>query len=156
MGDDESAARIELRALVDDYAWYADQRDYEAWAATFTVDGVFRAYGPGEDTPFATAVGRAQIAELLHGNDPFPSTVHFMANHRVEISGDTASGTTYAQAHHVLEHSARTEAHVWLIRYHDEYRRTTRGWKFATRELRLAWIERINSDVSNYPFRPPT
>ena len=30
---------------------------------------------------------------------------------------------------------------VWFIRYHDTYRSTDSGWRFARRELHLQWVE---------------
>ncbi|MCU1482253.1 MAG: hypothetical protein JWQ19_3039 [Subtercola sp.] len=154
MEHNEVRTRVQLRALVDEYAWLADQRDLHGWADLFTDDGSFTAFSPGAETPFASSTGRAELVEVLHGNDAFPHTFHFIANHHVTVTGEqTAHGITYAQAHHTLGEGERTQSLVWLIRYHDEYVYTPAGWKFAARELQLAWIEHVDSDVSAFPFR---
>ncbi|CAN5405561.1 hypothetical protein BH09ACT10_BH09ACT10_30180 [soil metagenome] len=150
---EEGLARLELRALIDEYAYCADSRDYDGWATTFTEDGTCAGYNPGEDEPFVSATGREAIAQLLHGNDPLPHTFHSMSNHHITVDGDTASGITYGQAHHTIGTGPDTEAYVWLIQYHDDYERTSDGWKFARREIRIQWIEYVDSDVSAFPFR---
>lgn len=153
MNQEEINARVELRALIDEYAFHADSRNYDAWAQTFTPDGTVSCFNPGEDTPFVGATGHADIAAMLHGNDAYARTFHLMANHHITIDGDTGSGYTYGQAHHVLADDPDTEAYVWLIRYADQYAKTDAGWKFSSREIRIQFIQYVDTDVSAYPFR---
>lgn len=150
---EEGLARLELRALIDEYAYRADSRDPEGWANTFAEDGTCSGFNPGEDEPFVSATGRAEIALLLHGTDPYPHTFHVMSNHHITVDGNNASGITYGQAHHTIGDGPDTEAYVWLIEYHDIYVKTGDGWKFANREIRIRWIEYVDSDVSAFPFR---
>lgn len=56
-------------------------------------------------------------------------------DHRADVTGDVATGQTYCFAHHV----ASDNDHIMAIDYHDEYRRTSDGWKFGRRELFIRW-----------------
>jgi hypothetical protein len=69
------------------------------------------------------------------------------------VNGDEAVGVAYCTAHHLLAEGATAEALVMLIRYHDDYRRTTDGWRFTSRLIEMVWVEYIDSDSSPYPFR---
>jgi hypothetical protein len=153
MSEEEVRARVELRALVDEYAWRTDQYDYEGYADLFTPDGVVTAVNPGEAEPFLRMAGRADLVNVVHGNDQFVKTFHAVENHRCTVTGDTATGVTYCTAHHLLTEGSRAQTLVMLIRYHDEYARTDAGWRFTSRRLEFAWVEYLDSDSSAYPFR---
>ncbi|HMC69221.1 MAG TPA: nuclear transport factor 2 family protein, partial [Mycobacteriales bacterium] len=68
----------------------------------------------------------------------------FVANHRCDVQGDTATGETYCIAHHVKG----TDDFVMHIRYEDQYVRTPDGWRMKQRDLRLLWTsnEVVNSN----------
>jgi hypothetical protein len=154
MSDDEVKARVELRWLVDEYAWRTDQYDYEGYADLFTDDGQVSAVNPGETEPFFDVSGREALVGVVHGNDQFVRTFHAVENHRVVFNDDgTASGVAYCTAHHLQSEEADATTLIMLIRYHDEYARTDAGWRFKSRCLRMAWIEHVRADVSAYPFQ---
>jgi hypothetical protein len=152
MTDEEVRVRVELRALVDEYAWRTDAYDYDGYADLFTEDGVVTAVNPGEVEPFLHMSGE-QLPDVVRGNDQFARTFHAVQNHRCTVDGDRASGVTSCTAHHLLAEGARTQALVMLIRYHDEYTNTAEGWRFASRRLEFAWVEYADADSSPYPFR---
>lgn len=153
MRDDEVAAHLTIRALAEQYALCADERNAPGLADLFTVDGELVAVHHDSETPFFRASGRAELAEVVHGNDDFPRTMHLVGNHQCTINGPTASGITYCMAHHLRSEQGQAESTVWLIRYHDQYVNTPSGWRFASRTMELMWVEYVDSDASAFPFR---
>jgi uncharacterized protein (TIGR02246 family) len=141
MGTSESARleraadRLELRELVEAYAFAADDRDRTRFASVFTVDGVLETSGRRFE-------GREAIAAVLdHLDAHYPQTMHFVGNQRVVLAGDEADGLTYCLAHHVSTHDAGDRDTLMVIRYADNYRRTADGWQIALRSLRIDWQE---------------
>jgi hypothetical protein len=143
----QAHARVELRALVDEYAWRTDQYDYEGWADLFTPDGVFTGQDHGAAEPFVRMAGRDQLVQVVHGNDQWVRTFHAIDSHVCTVDGDAATGVTYCTAHHLMTDDADAQSLVMLIRYHDEYARTDAGWRFRTRRLEVAWVEYVRADV---------
>lgn len=140
--DGITAARVDLRALVDEYAMASDTGDLDRFGALFTENGQFIAATPGSDEAVVLQ-GTEQVKYGPRGNQMFERTFHAVNNHVVEVTGDTASGTTYCTAHHLLRHGDdRLEVIVAPILYRDDYERTDAGWKFRRRELQWTWLER--------------
>lgn len=152
MSSDEVTARVELRALVDEYAWVTDAYDYKGFADLFFPDGEFSAVNPGEQEPFFHVRGQDALREVVHGNDQFDRTFHAVQNHLCVVDGSTATGVTYCTAHHLMLDGEYPQTLVMLIRYNDAYGLTEDGWRFASRRLEFAWIEYLRADVSPYPF----
>jgi hypothetical protein len=149
---DEVTARVELRALVDEYAWRTDLYDYDGYAELFLPDAEITAVNPGETEPFFRAQGYEEIRLQVHGNDQFERTFHAVETHRCTVDGASATGVTYCTAHHLLRDTDPPQTLVMLIRYVDDYSLTDDGWKFASRRIELTWVEYLESDVSPYPF----
>jgi hypothetical protein len=133
--NDTTSDRVALRDLVQAYAEGCDTRNADllrtcfADGATLTVHWVDR-----DATTMTFPAGADQIPAGLARYD---LTFHFIGNHRVQIDGDHATGTTYCFAHHVTG----TDDHMMAIRYEDTYRRETGGWKIVERHLRHLWNE---------------
>lgn len=136
------SARIQLRALVDEYALASDTADLDRFGSLFTVDAEFVTSPPGA-TDSVTLRGRDQVKHAPSGNQMFEQTFHAVHNQVVTVDGSRATGITYCTARHLLR-TADDGLEVILapIRYHDEYALTESGWKFARRELEWTWIER--------------
>jgi uncharacterized protein (TIGR02246 family) len=127
--------RLELRELVEAYAFAADARDRRAFAEVFTADGVLRTSGSSYE-------GRAAIAGVLdHLDAHYPTTMHFVGNHKVTVCGDEADGLTYCLAHHVSAGHDGQRDTLMVIRYTDEYRKTCDGWRISLRSLEIDWQE---------------
>ena len=140
--EDITAARVDLRALVDEYALASDTGDLDRFGALFTENGQFIAATPGSDEPMVLQ-GTEQVKYAPSGNQMYERTFHAVNNHVVEVTGDTASGTTYCTAHHLLRHDdGSLEVIVAPILYRDDYERTDEGWKLRRRELQWTWLER--------------
>jgi ketosteroid isomerase-like protein len=135
-------ARLELRALVEEYAAAGDAFDNDRYAACFTVDAEFVT-----TTPAMVVRGRDEIGRIPDINGVFEQTFHAVHNHHVEIHGDTATGITSCTARHLLRRDDGTfEVILTPIRYRDEYLRTEEGWKFTRREILFTWFERLTVD----------
>lgn len=141
----ELADRLAIRAVVEDYARFADRVDNEALAGLFAPDGALRIFERGTPEPVRQRLGRAEIAEAIKGLSRYDVTMHTVANHYVEIDGDRATGETYCRATHIrpVEGGApdARENYVMNIRYLDEYVRLAEGWRIAKRELQVEFTE---------------
>lgn len=145
MNLDELADRLEIRTVVDRYARAADRVDGAAAAALFTPDGALRIFERGTEEPVRERIGRDAIATAFAGLSRYDVTLHVVANHLVDLAGDTATGETYCLAHHVRTVGEGDAAHLsdymMAIRYLDSYVRTDEGWRIAQRHLQLEFTE---------------
>jgi uncharacterized protein (TIGR02246 family) len=146
--EDEAA----LRALLQDYAAAADDRDGVRYAELFEPDGTLVAPNyPDDLRPVKVLSGRETLRQVSEALQRFERTFHQVTNARFTIEGDRASGEVQCTAHHLLAagDAGRTPRddgsawidHVWFIRYRDQYVRSPDGWRFARRVLELQWVE---------------
>ncbi|HEY2791355.1 MAG TPA: nuclear transport factor 2 family protein [Micromonosporaceae bacterium] len=128
------ADRVEIEALRGEFADAAMTRDFDRLAALFTEDGAVRI--PAAD---AESEGRAAIragAQRLQGMwEYFIQHTH---PGRIELAGDTATGRAY-----LTELGRSLDGAVFIGHgvYHDRYRRTSDGWKFAERVYEMRHAE---------------
>jgi len=119
-----------IKKLKADYCFFADiwkgpDDRGERFGALFTQDAQWTGAG-------RTCTGPANIAAELK---TFPealgieTALHFAVNPRIDIHGDTASGTWHFLLSLILK--GRRETHWMCGMYLEEYRRTLDGWKFA-------------------------
>ncbi|TNC24635.1 nuclear transport factor 2 family protein [Amycolatopsis alkalitolerans] len=128
------ADRVEIEALRGEFTDAVMMRDRDRLASLFTPDGALRM----PDIP-AEFAGRDEIrtgAKRLQAQwDFFVQTTH---PGTIEVAGDTATGRAY------LQELARTrdgrEGLNFAI-YHDRYRRTGDGWKFAERVYEMRYLD---------------
>ncbi|MFF7474472.1 LUD domain-containing protein [Streptomyces sp. NPDC008092] len=130
----EIADRVEIEALRGEFTDAAMMRDRARLAALFTPDGVLRM----PDIP-VEFVGREEIrtgGERLQAQWDF-----FVQNSHpgtIRLDGDTAAGRTYIQEiARVLDGRSGLNFAV----YHDSYRRTPEGWKFAERVYEVRYVD---------------
>jgi hypothetical protein len=142
VNDAASAAldRIALRDLVDAYALTADARDSTGFASLFTADAVLTVHDAGGRLQ-GTFTGVGEIAAIPAALARYPRTLHLVSTHRATPVGDTATGTTLCEAHHLSAGEDGTVDRVLVIRYDDAYVRTPGGWRFARRDVRVQWEE---------------
>jgi ketosteroid isomerase-like protein/L-lactate utilization protein LutC len=128
------ADRVEIEALRGEFTDAAMMRDRARLAALFTDDGALRM----PNIP-VELVGREEIragGERLQAQwDFFVQNTH---PGTIQLDGDTASGRTY------IQELARTldgrQGQNFAI-YHDRYRRTGDGWKFAERVYEVRYLD---------------
>jgi hypothetical protein len=142
MGDaDPVAERLELRCLVDAYAAAVDDRDPGGFVRLFLPEARLAIYPPGAATPAMAYRGVDELRRVFDLLDRFELTHHVMANHVCRIDGDRATGGVHCIARHLRRDGDEARDLVMVIRYGDVYRRTTSGWRFASRDVRLQWTE---------------
>jgi ketosteroid isomerase-like protein len=129
------ADRVQIEALRGEATDAATMRDYDRVASLFTQYGVVRIPHIG-----AEAVSREEIragSERLQALlDYFVQTTH---PGMIELDGDTASGRAYI-SELIRFRDGRSELNYAI--YHDRYRRTGDGWKFAERVYEIRYLDR--------------
>jgi len=129
--------QVAIRALVDSYAAFADERDVDRFVGLFLPDATLSASrGDGQPTVYA---GAARLAEIPERLQRFHHTFHDVGYQRCEIRGDRATGEAGCRAHHVRIADGAAIDLVMTIRYRDAYSRTPDGWRFASREVHILW-----------------
>ncbi|GAA0271272.1 hypothetical protein GCM10009527_079630 [Actinomadura nitritigenes] len=128
------ADRVEIEALRGEFTDAAMMRDRARFASLFTEDGALRM----PDIP-VELLGREEIragGEALQARwDFFVQTTHAGV---IELDGDTATGRTYIQE--LFRTLDGLEGQNFAI-YHDRYRRTPDGWKFAERVYEIRYLD---------------
>jgi hypothetical protein len=140
----DPADRLELTELVARYALGVDERRLDDVAGLFTQDGVLVLPEPPRSLgPVHVREGRAAVRAALDAVTRLPQTFHALAGTVLEPAGtDAATGTVACTAHHLSASDDAVGDRVWHLRYSDTYRRTAEGWRFARRELSIAFVER--------------
>ncbi len=120
--------RAQIRELTARYNRCFDDGDPDAFAATFTEDGVMEVEGT-----FSVS-GRAGLAEMVR-HTPY-GVVHVTVDATVEVDGDRAVQDVTLLVLARPGAGAAPGAISKLTnsgRYHDELVRTSDGWRFAKR-----------------------
>jgi ketosteroid isomerase-like protein len=137
----------ELHELVEQYAQAVDRADGGAVAALFAEDGVLALWmDPGSEEQTGGHVGQDQIATVGDGLRRYVATHHIISSHTSVLEGRTATGETLCTAHHVEDVDGKRQDRVLYIRYLDSFVRTSQGWRFARRELRVQWVSVLPVD----------
>jgi hypothetical protein len=135
------ADRLDLRALVDEYALAVDGRDADRFAGLFTPTGELAIYEPGEPDPVITYRGPEELRTVMKLLATYSTTFHVMANHTCTVRGASAQGRTYCLAHHLTEAARHGQDTLMLIVYRDNYEKAGGTWRFSRREVRRQWTE---------------
>jgi uncharacterized protein (TIGR02246 family) len=126
---DPRVAAIADRMAIDqlvagDYPRALDAHDWDAYAATYTDDGVMSLAGQ-------EAKGRAGIKTFLAALPP-DHINHVISNLSYKISGDTATGGAYWQDIGLVDGKPGV---VVAGHYEDTLRKVGGEWKFARRSI---------------------
>ncbi|MFG3253428.1 nuclear transport factor 2 family protein [Streptomyces sp. NPDC048172] len=140
----ELADRVEVTALAGEFSDAGMMKDFDRLAALFTEDGVWRIPLGGIEFSGREAI-RAGIERLQDNWEFFTQTTHPGA---VRLEGDAAAARTYIAE---LGRFRDGTAHQNLAIYHDSYRRTPDGWRFASRVYEVRYL-----DTSPLAGDPPT
>lgn len=117
-----------IRRLTAEYCWAVDNSNAEALRELWVEDAVW------DVSSFNMPLVTGQDAIVSFFEALFQSTTHRFhsaINHRINVDGDTASGTVYLYAVVANPDGSRDESHGY---YQDEYVRTGAGWKFKSRK----------------------
>ncbi|RZS37486.1 ketosteroid isomerase-like protein [Herbihabitans rhizosphaerae] len=128
------ADRVEIEALRGEFTDAGMMDDVDRLAALFTHDGALRMphigtafIGPEEIR--TKAVGLRALWEFFVQN-VHPGTI--------VLAGDTATGRAFIAEFGRLRDGA---SHSNYALYHDRYRRTPDGWKFAERVYEIRYMD---------------
>jgi hypothetical protein len=136
----DALERLEIREACErlalDYSFFADGGRMDEWSQLFADDGELRLFGQTHVGPPAirAAVGAGRGAASL--------SVHAITNHRIDVlSENEAEGTVYiilfAGERKDGGPAAPAQINPAMVgTYHDAYRRTAAGWKFARRAFK--------------------
>jgi hypothetical protein len=117
--DDRRADDLEaLHRLLAEYCSRMDRRDPKGWAALFTDDGQFFAFGRSFD-------GYEGLFELASNS---PLGVHLAGEPVIDLDGDAAT----AQQNFFFVYAATRDLRIGF--YDDDLVRTDDGWRFRTRK----------------------
>ncbi|MFF5990898.1 nuclear transport factor 2 family protein [Prauserella flavalba] len=128
------ADRLEIEALRGEFTDAGMMRDYDRFASLFTDDGVWKIPGAGVEFRGRAEI-RAGIERLQGGWDYFVQTVH---PGWIGIEGDTAAGRANVAEFGRLRDGGSHANHAV---YHDRYRRTPDGWRFAQRDYEVRYLD---------------
>ncbi|MCW2990654.1 MAG: hypothetical protein JWM73_1248 [Solirubrobacterales bacterium] len=134
MADDDVAAIVRL---THDYALYNDTFQVDRLVDLFVEDAWFDMAPAGLER----YEGREVIRDFFEREKRALSHVmHVTSNHRIDVTGDTATGTAYFFAMGVTRRSGTENAAKGY--YDDAYVRTAEGWRFASRSSipLLPWV----------------
>ncbi len=122
---------LAIRNLVARYSDAVGRRNEDAWAATWTEDGVW-------NVGFVKASGRANVVKAWSGlMDHFRFVTQMPQSGFVEIDGDEARGTWHMME---LGWPGQGDPTCTFGIYEDRYRRTDQGWRFATRDFHILYM----------------
>ncbi len=124
--------RNAIRELIARYAHSVDRRDLDGVAACFTADAAYRGSLGQGSIDVALAALRERMAQ-------YTSTMHFIGNQLVDLSGDRATSETYAIAYHQMQREDGRRNMAVGVRYLDDLLRTEDGWRICRREVKLEW-----------------
>ncbi len=128
------ADRVEIEGLRGEFTDAAMMRDYDRLAALFTPEGALRM----PNIP-ADLAGRDEIRAW---GERVPTLVDYLVQTThpgsIRLDGDTATGRAYIQEL-LRGRDGRTELNYAI--YHDRYRRTEDGWKFAERVFEVRYLD---------------
>lgn len=135
----------EIRELTFDYSHAIDQQQFDMLDNIFTPDA-FIDYtamgGPEGNYP--------DIKKFLQDTLPaFSGYYHLVANHRIYLDGDKASGRLMCFNPMGIP-QAKGEPHTMLLGlyYLDEYVRTEQGWRICRREEERSWSYNVPDGVN--------
>jgi hypothetical protein len=130
--------RLEVREACErlalDYSFHADRNEWDPWSQLFADDGEMHLFGQVFKGPVA-------IKGAVSGNPATGVTVHAITNHRIDVVDENeAKGAAhvivYAGERKPGQPAAVDKITPMIVgTYHDTYRRTAGGWKFAQRSF---------------------
>jgi hypothetical protein len=129
--------RLEIREACErlalDYSFFADNGRMEEFSQLFAEDGELRVFGQVFTGPAAI------FAALGAGRGGSAFSVHAITNQRIDIlSAEAAEASVYILAFGGERQDGKAPAVARIApsvvgTYHDAYKKTATGWKFARR-----------------------
>jgi len=139
----QTADRVAIRNLVDQYAYSADTRDAQGQMALFTEDTRFIVFMDAK-SPEPTQVinNRRDLFPVFDNLNTYRATMHLNGQSTIiQLSNDRAAAITYCIAHHQIIKDGTQTLMIAYIKYHDTFAKQNEKWLFAERKLMVDWIE---------------
>jgi 3-phenylpropionate/cinnamic acid dioxygenase small subunit len=130
---------VEISDLLASYGHALDDKDWELLRSLFLPDATFDYSGSGiyDNYSDLETLARTTMAR-------YSSTQHLIGSVRISTHGDEGTSHCYAQAAHVLKSGAMR---MTGTSYYDTLRRTSDGWRIASRRLERLWGEGPQDEV---------
>ena len=128
------ADRVEIEALRGEFTDARMMGDWDRFASLFTQDGAVRMPHINVELVSREEI-RAGVERLQGLLEYFVQTMH---PGTIQLDGDTALGRAYiSELGRMRDGSSQLNYAV----YHDRYRRTPDGWKFAERVYEVRYLD---------------
>ena len=135
----EISDRFEIQDLLYRYSELIDGKEIDALREEVFTEDAFIDY-----SVFGGSKGDldATLAFLNKVMTPsmFPNTQHLVANMQIRISGDQATGRIMCLNPQEMLIGEDKQVFFCGLRYSDEYRRTSAGWRICRREEEKSWV----------------
>ena len=128
------ADRVEIEALRGELTDAVMMHDYDRAASLFTQNGVVRMPNIPVEIEGREEI-RAGVERLQALLECFVQTTH---PGTIRLEGDTASGRAYI-SELIRFRDGRSDLNYAI--YHDRYRRTPDGWRFAERVYEVRYLD---------------
>jgi 3-phenylpropionate/cinnamic acid dioxygenase small subunit len=131
----------ECRRLCFRFARHLDSGDFEAMFALFTADGVFDRVGQ-------VLRGHERMRTAFGSRPPGITSRHVVTNiDFVDMSDEHAEAHVYNLSFHAVGDETAgpltyATDNARFLDFHDHYRLTDRGWRFASRTARAVFVPR--------------
>ena len=132
--------RLAILEVIASYSYSYDGQDADAYAELFTDDAVFEVYA-GREKPLVHNEGREAIREWargLHEEMPegYQSRHHQTSTVFEELGPDSARSRTMLLGTRRYPGESGPQVSGTGV-YHDEWRKTPEGWRFARRAVHM-------------------
>jgi len=140
---DTTRDELEIRTLVARYADAVNQRDADAWSATWTDDGEWHVFGKPTS-------GREAVRTLWQGMmGGIDWVIQLPYGGILDLAGEEGSGRWYITEHLKLPDGSAT---LSIGHYHDRYRRVRGEWLFSRRRFDVLYMGPPDLSGAVQPF----
>jgi hypothetical protein len=130
----EISDRMEIQALLVEYCYALDDRDWDAFDRIFTPDAVID-YSEIASFRGNLAETKVFLAQAMEG---IAASQHMVSTSQIRIDGDNAWGRTACVYPLLIKKTGKLSTYgLW---YRDEYRRTADGWRISKLYEESCWL----------------
>ena len=143
--------RLEIQQLITLYGFVMDERDAAGMSSLFTEDARLASADGVMD-----AVGLAQITSTYQSRyDALGATNHFIHGSVLRFDSDAGPDVARGVVSGHAEVVRLGETYWVALRYRDDYRRTSRGWRISSRVMSYMYYVKVEeyADVLRGPDR---
>jgi len=142
MSEQRIRDELDIRTLLAELAFQADDGEIETYLDLFTEDAVWEMpANAAAGVPASRCEGRAEISVSVRQRrsigvqGPGTGGMHHLTTVRIQVDGDEASGQVYYQFVGLVEGRPAVRT---IGRYRDSYRRTAAGWRLSNRTVLIS------------------